>query len=92
MVVCPANCSVANASVLWCLDSSETNELCLESKSGEQVEGTDSSLDLYVNEMGELIVRKIPTDKVVNTTCSYLLGNKSVCDEASFQMTQNIGK
>ena len=92
VVVCPVNCSVANASVLWCLDSPQTTEMCLDSKSGEQVEDTGSSQVVYVNEFGELIVRQIPQDQVVSTTCSYLLGNQSVCDEVTFQMTQNIGK
>ena len=89
VVVCPANCSVANASVLWCLNPPGQ---CWRSKSGETVEYFDSTTDLDVNEMGELIVSRIPSGKVVNTNCTYLLGNDTICDPVSFEMTQKIGK
>ena len=86
VVVCPVNCSVANASVQWCL--SPPGE-CLESMNGKVVEYENS---FSVNSSGELIVRELPTNSIVNTTCTYLLGNESICGPVSFNMTQKIGK
>lgn len=96
VVICPANCPVANASVLWCLNQTGAQippwYVCLESRSGEQgeIQGSPSSI-IYVSETGELIVEQIPIEAVIHTTCTYVLGNDSICDPVSFEMTQKLG-
>ena len=89
VVVCPATCSVANASVLWCLSPPD---VCLESEHGEEVYYADISFYVYVDETDNLIVSRIPSNENINTTCTYQLESGPICEPVSFEMTQRIGR